>query len=109
MHMIRKNDLVQVMTGKDKGRTGKVVEIFRAENKCIVEGVNRAKKHQKATQAGAPSGIVEKSLKIHISNVMLVDPKDGKPSRIKMQVKDGKKQRLFSRSGKPVPTAEKTA
>lgn len=106
MNKIRKNDLVQVISGKDKGRSGKVLEVFPKEGKCIVEGVNRVKRHQKATQTGGPAGIVEKSLKIHLSKVMLIDPKDGKPSRVRIEVRDGKKVRVFTRSGNLVPMVE---
>lgn len=106
MKKIKKNDLVQILTGKDAGKSGRILAIFPSENKCIVEGTNRVKRHQKARQAGAPSGIIEKSMKVHISNVMLIDPKDGKPSRVRFSTEAGKKVRVFTRSKAKVETAD---
>jgi large subunit ribosomal protein L24 len=106
MRKIRKNDLVQIMKGKDAGKSGRILAIFPAEAKCIVEGSNRVKRHQKARQSGAPSGIIEKSMRIHLSNVMLIDPKNGKPSRVKFLNEAGKKVRVFTRSGARVEAVE---
>lgn len=96
---IKKNDTVIVIAGKDKGTTGKVVKLLPREEKAVVEGVNVVKKHTKPRQSGEKGQIVEKSLPIHISNVMLLDPKENKPTRVGFQIKDGKKVRVAKRSG----------
>ena len=89
---IKKGDTVIVITGKDKGKIGKVLKVLPKENRVVVEGVNIVKRHQKqtATQQG---GIIEKEAPIHISNVMLYDPKTGKRTRVRVVIKDGKKVR----------------
>jgi large subunit ribosomal protein L24 len=82
---IRKGDLVQVISGKDRGITGKVIEVYPESDRVIVEGVNRIKKHTRVGQnnRGAKTGgIVTMEAPIHISNVMIVDPEDGRPTRI---------------------------
>lgn len=82
---IRKGDLVQVITGKDRGITGKVIEVYPESDRVIVEGVNRIKKHTRVGQnnRGAKTGgIVTMEAPIHVSNVMIVDPEDGRPTRI---------------------------
>lgn len=84
MRRVKKDDLVQVMAGKDRGRSGKVLRVFPSEGTCIVEGVGTVKKHQKATQSGGPAGIVEKNMRIDLSNVMPIDAKTKKPTRVKV-------------------------
>lgn len=82
---IRKGDLVQVISGKDRGITGKVIEVYPESDRVIVEGVNRIKKHTRVGQnnRGAKTGgIVTMEAPIHVSNVMIVDPEDGRPTRI---------------------------
>ncbi|OGD68408.1 50S ribosomal protein L24 [Candidatus Campbellbacteria bacterium RIFCSPHIGHO2_12_FULL_35_10] len=79
---IRKEDKVIVIAGKDKGKTGKVLKAFPAEDMVVVEGVNIKKKHQKATRGGKKGQVIEKTFPIHVSNVMLSDPKSNKPTRI---------------------------
>lgn len=108
MKRIRKDDMVQVITGKYKGRAGRVMKVFEDENKCIVEGVGLVKKHQKATQAGGPAGIIEKNAKIDLSNVMPLDAKTKKPTRVRFETKDGTKVRL-STAGSEIDTAAKAA
>lgn len=96
---IRKGDKVVVLTGRDKGRTGEVVEVRPSESRAIVRGVNMVKRHQKqsATQEG---GIVSKEGTIHLSNIAIADPKDGKPTRIGWKTqKDGTRVRVAKRSG----------
>jgi large subunit ribosomal protein L24 len=96
---IRKGDRVVVLTGRDRGRTGEVIEVRPAENRVVVRGVNMVKRHQKqsATQEG---GIVSKEAPIHVSNVAYADPKDGKPTRIGWTFqKDGTRLRVAKRSG----------
>jgi large subunit ribosomal protein L24 len=103
MARIKRDDTVQVITGKHKGQTGRVLKIFPKEEKCTVEKVNVVKRHQKAKSAQAPSGIVEKTMKIAISNVMPFDAKAKRPSRIAVEVtKDGKRIRKYKSSGQEV-------
>ncbi|MBU1557969.1 50S ribosomal protein L24 [Patescibacteria group bacterium] len=86
---IKKDDKVIVIAGKDKGKTGKVLKALPAENKVVVDGVNIKKKHQKATRGGQKGQIIDKVFPVDVSNVMLVDPKSGKRTRIgKTLVKD---------------------
>lgn len=97
---IKKDDLVQVIAGKDKGARGKVLEVIVDKNKVLVEGINLVKKHRRARRQGAESGIIEMESPIHMSNVMIVDPKTDKPSRIGAKISaDGKKERVTKRSG----------
>jgi len=99
MQKIKKGDKVIVLTVKDKGKTAEVIKAMPKENKVVIQGVNVVKKHQKPTQ-GNPGGIVTKELPIDASNVAIVDPKDGKPTRVGFKfLKDGKKVRFAKRSG----------
>ena len=93
MH-VRKNDLVMVITGKDKGTKGKIASAFPKTGKVIVEGVNMVTRHQKARNAMQPGGIIKKELPIAASNVMLVCPSCGKATRLAHKVTDGKKVRV---------------
>jgi large subunit ribosomal protein L24 len=96
---IRKGDKVVVLAGRDKGRTGEVIEVRPAQNTALVRGVNLVKRHQKqsATKEG---GIISKEASVHLSNIALADPKDGKPTRVGFKVyADGKKVRIAKRSG----------
>jgi len=99
---IRKGDTVIVIAGRDKGRTGEVIEMRRDEGRVLVRGVNVVKRHQKqsATQEG---GVISKELPIHISNIALADPKDGKATRIGFKISGTgdarKKVRIAKRSG----------
>lgn len=87
---LKKGDLVAVIAGKDKGKQGQITEVILKDNKVIVDGVNVMKKHAKSTQQNPTGGIISKQLPIHASNVMLVDPKSGKPTRVgKKKTKDG--------------------
>jgi len=100
---VRKGDTVLVIAGKDKGARGRVIQAYPHENRVLVEGVNRIKKHTKIsqTQRGAQSGgIVTQEAPIHVSNVMVIDS-DGKPTRAGYQVnEDGRKIRVSRRNGK---------
>jgi len=93
---IRKNDSVMVIAGNDKGKTGKVLKVFPKVSKIIVEGINVKKRHTKPNQRTPQGGILEKEAPVHVSNVMLLDPKSGKPTRIGSQIiideKTGKKK-----------------
>jgi large subunit ribosomal protein L24 len=96
---IRKGDKVIVLTGRDKGRTGEVIEMRPSESRAVVRGVNLVKRHQKQT-ANQEGGIISKEGPIHLSNIAFVDPKDGKPTRVGFKVQsDGKRVRIAKRSG----------
>ena len=105
---IRKNDAVQIIAGKDKGKTGQVIKVARSEGKIMVEGVNIVKRHQKARTQTSPSGIIEREGSIDASNVMLVDPKTGEATRIGYKVnEDGSKDRIAKKSGEVLNTVKK--
>ena len=96
---IRKGDKVVVLSGRDKGRTGEVIEVRPGDGTALVRGVNMVKRHQRQTGA-QEGGIISKEAAIHISNVALADPKDGKPTRVGFKVlADGRKVRVAKRSG----------
>jgi len=96
---IKKNDEVIVITGKDAGKIGRVLEAIPAENRLVVSGVNEAKRNTKASQTSA-GGIVTKNLTIHVSNVAILDPKEKKPTKVGYKtLKDGKKVRFAKKSG----------
>ena len=99
---IRKGDKVIVLTGRDKGRTGEVIEVRPEQDRALVRGVNMVKRHQKQT-AQQEGGIISKELPIHLSNVALADPKDGKPTRVGFKAvgtgDDRKLIRFAKRSG----------
>jgi large subunit ribosomal protein L24 len=100
---IKKGDHVIVLTGRDKGKHGEVVEMLPKEQRAVVRGVNVVRRHQKQT-AAQEGGIVSKEAPIHISNLALEDPKDGKPTRVGFKVlDDGKKVRFAKRSGETIP------
>lgn len=99
---IKKGDKVKVITGAYKGTIGEVTKAFPKEDKVIVEGVNMVKKHLRPTQQNPDGGIVEKEAKIHVSNVMLYDEKAKQASRVKYEMKDGKKVRVYKKSGTEV-------
>ena len=103
MQKIRKNDQVVIITGKDKGRRGSVMQVL-ATGKVLVKGVNVVKKHQKPNPTlGVQGGVVEKEMPIHASNVMLVNPATGKGDRIGFKLlEDGKKVRVFKSNGERV-------
>lgn len=98
---IKKDDVVIVNAGADKGKEGKVLEIHSDTGKAIVEGVNLAKKHTKPTNEN-PGGINEISLPIHISNLTLKDPKSGEPTRVGYRIEDGKSVRYSKKSGETI-------
>ena len=99
---IKKGDKVVVLTGRDKGKTGEVLKVIPKETRAVVQGVNIVMKHQRQTQS-QEGGIIRKEAAIHLSNIALADPKDGKPTRVAFQVqKDGKKVRVAKRSGEVI-------
>ena len=96
---IKKGDKVIVLAGRDKGRTGEVIEVRPSEDRALVRGVNMVKRHQRQT-AQQEGGIISKESAIHLSNLAMADPKDGKPTRVGFNVQaDGKKIRIAKRSG----------
>ena len=100
---IKKGDTVYVNTGKDKGKTGKVVKVFVEENRAIVEGLNMVSKSQKPSAQNPNVGIVKQEAPIHISNLNLVDPKSGKPTRVGIKInEDGTKVRVAKKSGEEI-------
>lgn len=97
---IKKEDNVIVISGKDKGKKGRVIAAFPKENRVLVEGVNMVKKHTKPSMQNQQGGIVNQEAPIHASNVMIIDPKSGEPTRIGYKVLDnGKKVRIAKKSG----------
>ena len=105
---IRRDDQVIVIGGKDRGKTGKVLRVEPKKQKVFVEGLNIVKRHQRpsqvqgSTRPDAAGGVIEKEGPIHISNVMLLDPGDNKPTRVGVRVKDGKRERYSKRTGTAV-------
>ncbi|GGA44338.1 MULTISPECIES: 50S ribosomal protein L24 [Psychrobacillus] len=98
MH-VKKGDKVMVISGKDKGKTGVILAAFPKKDRVLVEGVNIIKKHMKPNQVNPQGGIVSQEAAIHVSNVMLIDPKTGEPTRVGYKVEDGKKVRVAKKSG----------
>jgi len=99
---IKKGDRVIVLAGRDKGKSGEVLKVVPAENRAVVRGVNVVRKHQKQT-AREEGGIIAKEAPIHLSNLALADPKDGKPTRVGFKIlEDGTKVRVAKRSGEQI-------
>ena len=98
---IKKGDNVVVLTGKDKGRTGKVMQVLPTENRVVVQGVNMVQRHTRPSQADPQGGIKNKEAAIHISNVAIVDSK-GKPTRVGFRVEGDKKVRVAKTTGEVI-------
>jgi large subunit ribosomal protein L24 len=98
MNKIKKGDKVVVLAGKDKGRSGEVIRMMPKDDKAVVRGINMVRRHTKQSQS-QEGGIISKEAPIHLSNIAVADPKDGKATRIGFEVKDGKKVRIAKRSG----------
>ncbi|MGA9286860.1 MAG: 50S ribosomal protein L24 [Anaerobacillus sp.] len=98
MH-VKKGDKVKVISGKDKGKQGVILEAYPKKDRVIVEGVNLVKKHSKPSQGNPQGGIIEQEAAIHVSNVMTLDPKSGEPTRVGYKVDNGKKVRISKKSG----------
>lgn len=102
MH-VKKGDTVIVIAGKEKGKKGKVIAALPKKNRVVVEGLNLVKRHTKPSQNNPQGGIITKEAAIDVSNVMLVDPESGKPTRVKMVINDdGTKVRTAVKSGKAI-------
>ncbi len=103
MLTIKKDDIVKVIAGKDKGKTGKIIDVFPATNRVLVEKINLVKKAKRKTQANPQGGLIDIEAPIHRSNVMLMDKKTNKVSRFGIKVlKDGSKARLSKKSGEEI-------
>ncbi|MCD8313999.1 MAG: 50S ribosomal protein L24 [Bacteroidales bacterium] len=99
---IKKGDTVYVNAGNDKGKTGKVLEMIREKDRAIVEGVNMVSKHTKPNAKNPQGGIIKQEAAIHISNLQLVDPAKGGPTRVGYKFVDGKKVRYAKKSGEEI-------
>ena len=99
---IKKDDTVKVISGESKGEEGKVLEVYPSKNKALVEGVNLVKRHTKPNATHPNGGIVEQEAAIHISNLMLVDPKSGEATRVGRKVVDGKIARYSKKTGEVI-------
>ena len=99
MAKIKKGDTVVILSGKDKGREGQVVKSLPKDGKVVVSGVNMIARHTKPTQADPEGGVKRREAPIHVSNVAIKDPKTGKPARVGVEVRDGKKVRVLKGSG----------
>lgn len=101
---VTKGDTVRVMRGDDKGKEGKIIRVYPKTGRVTIEGVNIVKKHRRARSAEEQSGIIEMPAPIHASNVMLLDPKSGEPTRTRRQIdEDGTKERIAVKSGEALP------
>ena len=98
MQKIRKGDKVVILTGKDKGRSGEVLQVMPKEDRAVVRGINIVKRHQRQS-ASQEAGIITKEAPIHLSNIAIADPKDGKPTRVGFKIEGDKKVRVAKRSG----------
>jgi large subunit ribosomal protein L24 len=96
---IKKGDRVVVLSGKDKGKTGEVTKAMPKDGKVVVAGVNVITRHRKPSQANPQGGLERTEAPLHVSKVAISDPKDGKPSRVRFEIRDGKKVRVAARSG----------
>ena len=104
MH-IKKGDIVEVISGSEKGKRGKVLRVLKGQNRVIVEKINMVKRHTKPSQNNQQGGIIEREGKIHLSNVMPVDPKSSQPSRVsRKRLEDGTRVRVTQRSGELLDT-----
>ena len=99
---IKKGDSVVIRSGKDKGRNGTVLRVMPKDGKVLVEGINVASRHRKPSQENPQGGIDRIPAPLHISKVALADPKDGKPTRVRFETKDGKKLRVAVKSGETI-------
>jgi large subunit ribosomal protein L24 len=107
MQKIKKGDRVIVLSGRDKGKKGEVFQVMPKDGRALVRGVNLVKRHQRQTPQ-QEGGIISKEAPIHLSNLALEDPKDGKPTRVGFAIlADGRKVRVAKRSGEHIPEAKK--
>lgn len=101
---VTKGDTVQVMRGDDKGKTGEIIRVYTKTGRVTVKGINIVKKHKKARRAEEKSEIMQMEAPIHASNVMLIDPKSDKPTRVRMRIDEGgTKERISVKTGDAIP------
>lgn len=95
---LKKNDIVMIIAGNDRGKTGKILKVFPKNDRVIIEGINMRKRHTKPSQKNPQGGILEKEASIHVSNIMMLDPKTNEPTRLGAQIildeKSGKQKRV---------------
>lgn len=96
---VKKGDNVKIISGKDKGKEGTVLQAYPAKSRVLVEGINMVKKHAKPSQANPQGGILNQEASIHVSNVMVIDPSTNEPSRVGYKTENGKKVRIAKKSG----------
>src|SRR5690625_6545431 len=108
MH-VKKGDKVKVLSGKDRGKQGTILEANPKKERVLVEGINMIKKHAKPSQDNPQGGILNQEAPIHVSNVMPIDPKSGEPTRVGYEVRDGKKVRIAKKSGEALRSEEHTS
>ena len=101
MH-VKTGDKVKVLSGKDRGKQGTVLEAFPKKERVVVEGVNMVKIHAQPSQDNPQGGILNQEAPIHVSNVLPIDPKTGEPTRVGYEIRDGKKVRIAKKSGEPL-------
>ncbi|MGH7506435.1 MAG: 50S ribosomal protein L24 [Longimicrobiales bacterium] len=105
MH-VRRGDRVRIIRGNDAGKEGTILRVLPKENRVVVEGVNERKRHTRPSQANPEGGIIQFFASIHASNVMLIDPSSGEPTRVRKKIgAEGRKERVSARSGNPIPSA----
>ena len=97
---IKKGDQVEIIAGKDRGKRGKVIQVLATESRVVVEGANLVKRHRKPRKEGEKGERIERPAPLHVSNVMLVCPEAGKPTRIGYRIEGGEKVRISKKSGK---------
>jgi large subunit ribosomal protein L24 len=103
---VRKGDTVIVVAGKERGKRGRVLRVLPGKNRVVIERINMIKRHQRPTQKIRQGGIIEREGAIHLSNVMLIDPTSGKPTRIgRRELSDGKRVRVARKSGEIIDKA----
>jgi large subunit ribosomal protein L24 len=106
---VKRGDQVMVITGADKGKTGRVLRMLPDRDRVVVEGINRVWKHVRPSQRHPQGGRIQKDAPIHISNVMPIDPSTGRPTRVRFKVVDGAKRRIAVRGGTDLGVVRKTA
>lgn len=99
---VKTGDKVRVISGKDKGKEGTIKQVLAKDNRVVVEGVNKIKKHQKPNNAYPQGGVIDTEAPIQVSNIMLIDPSTNEPTRVGFKVVDGKKVRVAKKSGKTI-------
>ncbi len=96
---VRRDDMVRVISGKDRGKTGRVIRVDPARDRVYVEGVAVRKRHMRPRTMQEQGGVIESEGPVHVSNVMLIDPKSGEPTRVGIKREDGQRKRIARRSG----------